>query len=77
MGVDILHWLLLIVVMLGVYLMYYLVGILFDTEIFNAITLQDNGFSVSFIGVILLVVTSVLVTKFIPNIKKKLVIFNK
>ena len=70
MGVKLLYWLLLIVVMLVVYFMYYFTGLLFDTDIFNAITPQNNGFSVSFIGIILLVITSVLIIKFIEKYRK-------
>jgi hypothetical protein len=51
--------------------MYYFIGLLFDTDMFNAITVQENGFSVSFIGIILLVVTSTLGLKIIDKYRKR------
>lgn len=67
MGVKLLYWLLIIVVILVVYFMYYLIGLLFDTDMFNAVTLQENGFTISFIGIILLAVTSFFILKFIDK----------
>lgn len=49
-------------------LLYYIIGYIVKTDILNAITLRKSG--VSFIGVILLFVTSMMITYIVEFIKK-------
>lgn len=49
--------------------MYYIIGYLFKTDILNAITFRKNGVSYSFIGVILLIVTTLIIGYVIEKIK--------
>ena len=50
--------------------MYYIIGYLFKTDILNAITFRKNGVSYSFIGVILLFVTTLIIGYVIEKISK-------
>lgn len=59
-----------IIILLCTYFVYYLIGYLFKTDMLNAFTLRKSGFSISFIGIPLLIVTSVLVGKIIDVIRK-------
>jgi hypothetical protein len=71
MGVSILYRIRIYVVMLAVYFMYYFIGFLFNTDMFNAITPQENGVSFSFIGIFLLLVTSLLILNVIDKYRKR------
>ena len=56
-----------IIVIFSVYFVYYFIGYLFDTDMLNAITPHGmHGFTISFVGVFLLIGTTILV-KFVIN----------
>jgi hypothetical protein len=59
------------VVLLVVYFMFYITGLIFNTDMLNAITPGENGFSVSFIGILLLLITSIVVLKIINKVQPK------
>ena len=60
-----------IIIVLCTYLFYYLIGNLLKTDMPIAFTLNKNGSSISFIGLFLLFVTSVLVGHIFDAVKKK------
>lgn len=47
-----------VIIIVTVYLVFFSIGKLINTDILNAITFYKDGFTISFIGVILLLVTS-------------------
>ncbi len=53
--------------MLSTYGIYYFIGYLLNTDILNAITPHKNGFSVSFVGIFLLIGTSCFLVYVIEN----------
>lgn len=59
------------IIVLCTMLIYYIIGYIFKTDIFNAITLRKNGVSFSFIGMILLFITSLLIGYIVDIIRKK------
>lgn len=59
-----------IIIVLCTYLAYYFIGYLLKTDALNAFTLHRNGISISFIGIFLLLVTSLLVGYIIDVIRK-------
>lgn len=61
-----------IIILISTYYIYYLIGYLLKTDMLNAFTLRKSGVSISFIGILLLLITSVLVGKIIDVIRKKM-----
>jgi uncharacterized membrane protein (DUF485 family) len=61
----------MIVVMLSVYFSYYIIGYLLDTDMLNAITPRKGEVTFSFIGFVLLFVTTILVKLAIDTFKKR------
>ena len=59
-----------LLIVLGIMFFYYIIGYIFKTDILNAITLRRNGVSFSFLGMILLIATSLLVVYIIEVIRK-------
>jgi Na+/H+-translocating membrane pyrophosphatase len=62
-----------ILIILSIIFIYYIIGYIFKTDILNVITLRKNGISISFVGIILVFITSVLVIfiiNFTNNTKK-------
>jgi hypothetical protein len=59
-----------ILIVLCTMLMYYIMGFIFKIDILNVITWRRNSFSISFIGLILLIITSLLIEFIIDVIKK-------
>lgn len=51
-------------------LIYKIIGYIFKTDIFNFITYRKNGFSVSFIGLVLLFFTSIVIGNIIDILGK-------
>lgn len=60
-----------ILIILCTMLIYYIIGCIFKTDIFNVITVRKNGASVSFIGIILVLITSMMIGFMIDAIRKK------
>ena len=58
-------------IVICIMLFYYIMGYIFKTDILNPITFRKNGVTFSFIGVILLFISSILITFVIEFIKKK------
>lgn len=52
-------------------LIYYIIGRIFKNDIFNAITVTDNGCSISFIGIILVFITSIAILFIYDFIRKR------
>lgn len=52
---------LVIVIVLSIYILYYLIGWLLKTDMLNPVTIRTNGATFSFVGIILLTITSLLV----------------
>ncbi len=61
-----------IIILLCTYFVYYFIGYLLKTDILNAFTFRKNGVSISFIGIFLLIITSLLVRKIINIIREKI-----
>lgn len=61
-----------IIIVLGTFSFYYVIGYLFNTDIFTAFTNHKNGMSISIIGITLIFSTSLLIA-YITNIIKKYV----
>ena len=62
---------LVLIVILGVYCVYYFIGNLFNTNILNAVTFHNHGFLINIIGFVALVATSVLVLYLIKKYIEK------
>lgn len=60
-----------LLIILCTMLMYYIIGYIFNTDILNFITFRKNGVSFSFIGMGLLVITSLFIGYIINYIEKK------
>jgi len=59
-----------LLIVLCTMLIYYFIGYIFNTDIVNAIALRKNGVSFSFIGMILLLITSLFIGYIIDIIRK-------
>jgi len=62
---------LVLVVIIGVYCIYYFMGYLFNSNILNAITFHRHGFTINIIGFEVLFATTVLVLYFIQKYMNK------
>lgn len=59
-----------LLIILCTMLMYYVIGYIFNTDILNFITFRKNGVSFSFIGMGLLLITSLFIGYIINYIEK-------
>jgi ABC-type Mn2+/Zn2+ transport system permease subunit len=59
-----------LIIVLSTMLIYYIIGYIFKTDILNAITLRKNGVNFSFIGIVLLFITSIVVGNIIDFTRK-------
>lgn len=59
-----------ILILLSVILMYRIIGYIFNIDTVNFITNRENGITFSFIGLFLLICTSLLIVYIIEVIKK-------
>ena len=59
-----------ILIVLSTILLYYILGYIFKTDILNFITFRKHGVTYSFIGLLLLVSTSLFIVYIIEVIKK-------
>jgi uncharacterized membrane protein (DUF485 family) len=59
-----------LIIVLSTMLIYYIIGYIFKTDILNAITLRKNGVNFSFIGIVLLFITSIVIGNIIDFIRK-------
>lgn len=60
-----------LLIVLCTMLIYYIIGYIFKADIFNVITLRKNGVSFSFIGMILLFITSLSIGYIVDIIRRK------
>lgn len=60
----------LLQIMFANYIIYYYIGYLLNTDIWNAITINKDGFTISFLGISLLLFTTHLIMTIVksPNI---------
>ena len=61
-----------LIIVLCTMLIYYIIGHIFKTDILNAITLRKNGVTFSFIGIILLFITSIVIGNIVDSIRKNI-----
>lgn len=59
------------IIVLCTMLIYYIIGRILKNDIFNAITVTDNGCSISFIGIILVFITSIAILFIYDFIRKR------
>jgi hypothetical protein len=62
--------LLAILIVLGIYFVYYVIGYLFNTEVLNAVTVRKHGMSISFVGIFMLFATSFFIVYLIKAFRK-------
>lgn len=60
------------IILITVYFIYFIIGLIFKTDILNAVTFRRNGMSISFIGILLLIFTTLLIGYIIEIIMKKI-----
>ena len=60
------------IIILSTIIGYYILSYLLDLDILNFITFRKNGSTFSFIGLILLIVTSLIISFIYENIKRKI-----
>ena len=59
-----------LIIVLGTYFVYANIGWLFKTDALNAITIYRTGIGISFIGILLLFCTSLLVGYIVERMRK-------
>lgn len=59
-----------LIIVLGVFVAYYVIGYIFKTDILNAITFRRHGFSISFVGIFLLLTTTILIAYIVEAARK-------
>jgi hypothetical protein len=60
------------IILITVYFIYFIIGLIFKTDILNAVTFRRNGMSISFIGILLLIFTTLLIGYIIEIIGKRI-----
>ncbi|VYU32817.1 hypothetical protein [Clostridium tertium] len=65
------------IIILSTIIGYYILSYLLDLDILNFITFRKNGSTFSFIGLILLIVTSLIISFIYENIKRKIQIYKR